>query len=325
MNIQKTQSQRNSSFELLRIVLVFMVILGHANMWFIGGGYQNETEHVFKTVVEVICMPAVNAFVLISGWFGIKGNYRRVIPLVIKLLICTIPVAILFAISGKITLLSLDGLNKYILGGNNYWFIIDYLGLILFAPILNVVVEKAEKCILQAFLIAVIVLIVPMDDVLRSTVLGVEGGYSLLWFIYLYLLARYMRIHGIAWMERHKWMLLGVCFVVQTVLLYMHWIGNRYTNPLILMPAICMILIFKNYTFHSKAINFVASGVLVAYMLHMHPCLVEYIRVFLLNMYHAHGYYVYLCEVSCLIVVLCVIAATIDKLISAMLEMFQRL
>lgn len=322
MNIQKTRSQRNSSFELLRIVLIFMVILGHANMWYIGGGFQNEVEHVIKTVVEVICVPAVNAFVLISGWFGIKGNYSKVIPLLIKLLICTVPVAIMFAMSGKIQLLSLDGISNNILGGNNYWFIIDYIGLLLFAPILNVVAEIAEKEVLRAFLIAVMMLIVPMDDILRSSVLGVEGGYSLLWFIYLYLLARYMRIHGITWMERHKWTILIACFFFQTFLLYMHWIGNRYTNPLILMPAMCMIYIFKNYTFYSKAINFVASGVLMAYMLHMHPCFVNYIRVFLLNLYHAHGYFLYLCEAACLIVVLCVIAAMIENMISGLISMF---
>lgn len=322
MNLQEMNIQRNSSFELLRIVLVFLVLFEHAAMWYIGYGYHNEAEHVVKTVIQVICMPAVNAFVLISGWFGIKGNYSKAILLLIKLLICTIPVSIIFAISREIQLYSLEGICNYVLGGSNYWFIIDYVGLILFAPILNVVVEKAEKGILRVFLIATMALIVPMDDILRSSVLGVEGGYSLLWFIYLYILARYMRIHGVVWLERHKWTIFVVCLLVQAVLLYMHWIGNRYTNPLILMPAICMILIFKNYTFHSKAINFVASGVLMAYMLHMHPCFVEYIRIFLWNLYKAHGYYMYLCEVACLIVVFCVIAAMIDKLLSLMISKF---
>lgn len=305
---------RDSNFELLRVLLIFMVLLGHANMWFLGSEYQTETEHCIRVFVEVVCLPAVNAFVLISGWFGIKGDYRRVFPIIFQLLMCTVPVAIVMNAMRQINLLNLDDIAEYVLGGNNYWFVIDYIGLVLFAPILNIIVHNVNKVVLRTFFIGVLALIVPLDVVFRSSVLGVNGGYSLIWFIYLYLLARYMRLYGIEWLDRSKWMVMVACIVLQTILLYFNLIGNRYTNPLILLPAMSIILIFKEYSFKSNIVNYLASGTLIVYMLHMHPCFYREIGVFLRNLYYSNGYYWYMIDVIGLIVLLYFVAVAVDKM-----------
>lgn len=218
---------RNSGFELLRMLLIFMVMLGHANKWYLGDYYQSETEHWIRTAVEAVCLPAVNAFVLISGWFGINGDYKRVYSLIYQLLICTVPLALWFAAIGEINLFTIKAIDKYIFGWGNYWFVIDYIGLVLFAPVLNLIAENANKQILRIFLISTLILIVLFDVVLRSTVLGMEGGYSLLWFVYLYLLARYMRLYGCEWIVKHRWRIIIVCLVLQAVLLYYHLTSNK--------------------------------------------------------------------------------------------------
>lgn len=310
----KKTKVRDSNFELLRMLLIFMVLLGHANLWFLGSEYKTGTEHYIRVLVEVICLPAVNAFVLISGWFGIKGDYRRIFPMIFQLLICTVPVAIVMNAMHQINLLSLDGIAEYVLGGNNYWFVIDYIGLVLFAPILNIIVYNVNRVVFRTFLIGVLALIVPLDVIFRSSVLGVNGGYSLIWFIYLYLLARYMRLYGIEWLDRRKWMVMVTCIILQIGLLYFNLIGNRYTNPLILLPAMSIILIFKEYSFKSHIVNYLASGTLIVYMLHMHPCFYREIGVFLRELYHRNGYYLYMIEVIGLIVLLYFVAVTIDKL-----------
>ena len=305
---------RNSSFELLRMFLIFLVMLGHANMWFLGDCYQSEAEHWLRNAVQVVCMPAVNAFVLISGWFGIKSDYKRFFSLVFQLLLCTVPLALCFFVIGRINLFSFEAINKYIFGGNNYWFVIDYIGLVLFAPLLNLVANHTNKQTMKTFFISILVLLVIFDVILRSTVLGVEGGYSLLWFVYLYLLARYMRIYGCNLIVKYKWTIMLLCVILQIILLHYHLIGNRYTNPLILVPAMCLIFIFRDYEFYSKKVNFMASGALMAYMLHMQPCLVDGIRVFLNQLYTKNGYYVYICEVIGMIALLYIVAVIIDRI-----------
>lgn len=156
-------------------------------------------------------------------------------------------------------------------------------------------------------------LCIPIDVLLRSNVLGTEGGYSLLWFIYLYLMGRYLKQYGIKWLERNKWAILVVCVIIQSVLFYFHLIGTRYTNPLILLPAICLILIFKDFTFHNRLINKFSSATLMVYMIHMHPCFIDEIRAFLSELYACSGYYFYLMEVISLIFVLYVFAFALDS------------
>lgn len=288
------QSRRNSSFELLRILLIFLVIIGHANVWYIGFTYNTESEHVIKVLLQVICMPAVNAFVLISGWFGIKANISKIISLLFQMLFITVPVAIVMWILGKVNLLSLENFNYFVLGGNNYWFIINYIGLLLVAPLLNNLFNNSSKEALFAYLFSFLLFVVPLDVILRSKVLGLEGGYSLLWFIYLYILGRYIRKFDIIWLDHNKWIVLVICVIAQSILFYFHLIGNRYTNPLILLPAICLILIFKDFSFHNQLINNLASATLMAYMIHMHPCFINDIREILVDLYIRNGYCLYM-------------------------------
>lgn len=311
---ENNQKVRSSNFELLRLILIFMVILGHANVWFIGSGYQTVPEHIMKVIVQVVCLPAVNAFILISGWFGINSGFHKVFAMIFQLLFCTLPIAIIMAMMGYINIFSLNGISEYVLGGANYWFVIDYIGLLLFSPVLNTIVLNSPQKILRMFLIAVLGLIVLMDFILRSNVLGLEGGYSLLWFVYLYLLARYMRIYGIKSIEKNKWKIIVLCFILQTLLLYFHLTSNRYTNPLILLPAISMILIVKDLSFKSRIVNYMATAALMAYMLHMHPCFWREIGVFLRRLYQSDGYFLYMVEVVGLIMLLYLIALAYYKL-----------
>lgn len=71
---------RQSNFELLRLVCMMMVMIGHAN------GYVNETDLVgargiAKVVVNQFCLVHVDVFVLISGWFGKKASWKGVCSL----------------------------------------------------------------------------------------------------------------------------------------------------------------------------------------------------------------------------------------------------
>lgn len=295
---------RNSSFELLRILLIFMILVEHANILFIGERFSDESERAVRCMVQSMCLPAVNTFVLISGWFGIRGGNKRIFPLVFQLAVCTVPVAIVFYAFRLIHIMNLDDVFTYLIGGQFYWFVIDYIAVVLFAPLLNIVVEHAGRSTLKASLLTSYILIVPMDVIFRSSVLGVEGGYSALWFIWLYLFARYVKVYGWTFVEKHKWLLMIGSIVLEAVLFYYGLIGTRYTTPFILMPAICLVLIFKDWSFQNVIVNYIAPATLIAYMLHMQPCFVSYLYKFLNALCDANGYYMYMVEALGLIVAL---------------------
>lgn len=157
-------------------------------------------------------------------------------------------------------------------------------------------------------------LIAIYDFVLRTSVLGAEGGYSVLWFVYLYMLARYMRLYGIRILNRLRWPIFIVAVATQSTLFFFGLIGLRYTNPFIVLEALCLISIFNDWHLHSNAINYVAKGALMAYLLHMQPILVPHIRQFLVSEYNNNGYWIYMAEVLALSIGVFLVAVPLNRL-----------
>lgn len=300
-----------------------MILVEHGNMWFIGGGYSSEAEHLAKCIVESMCIGSVNAFVLISGWFGIRSGLKKIGALVFMLVFCTIPLLIVTLLCGWVpisVLTSVDGVYEYVFGGNAYWFVVDYIGLLIISPVLNNGIKTVGKDKLRTLLLAAYALIVIYDFIFRAPILGTEGGYSLIWFGFLYILARYMRIYGSRLMDRYCLPILVAAVATQSILFYCGLIGMRYTNPLILTAAVCLILVFKKWDFYSRAINYAATGCLMAYLLHMQPVLVPYIRRFLIAEYTACGYWIYMLEILSLSAVVFLVAVILDKVQSALYQ-----
>lgn len=300
-----------------------MILVEHGNMWFIGGGYSSEAEHLAKCIVESMCIGSVNAFVLISGWFGIRSGLKKIVALAFMLFFCTVPLLIVALLCGWVPIsliTSVDGIYEYVCGGNAYWFVVDYIGLLIISPVLNSGITTIGKDKLRTLLLAAYALIVIYDFIFRTPVLGTEGGYSVIWFGFLYILARYMRIYGSRLMDRYCLPILVATVATQSILFYCGLIGMRYTNPLILTAAVCLILVFKKWDFHSRAINYAATGCLMAYLLHMQPVLVPYIRRFLIAEYTACGYWIYMLEILSLSAVVFLVAVILDKVQSALYQ-----
>lgn len=80
--------ERNSAFELLRIISILMVLMLHINkdILFKSADYQMlPINKCFIWMIEELSIVAVNCFVLISGYFSItstKLKFRRIIDLV---------------------------------------------------------------------------------------------------------------------------------------------------------------------------------------------------------------------------------------------------
>lgn len=82
------ETNRVSNIELLRIVAMFMVLLFHANMWSLECCYNEvgllndfnaNIQSLFNINLEsgITCI-CVNLFVIISGFFGIKLNLKKI-------------------------------------------------------------------------------------------------------------------------------------------------------------------------------------------------------------------------------------------------------
>lgn len=144
---------RNSNIELLRLILMFMIIIHHSivhGLGFSGLGsvepmYKllNNTELLITTIINCLCICAVNCFILISGYFGIRTNLRKFLTLTFTIIFYTLIFDSCFLMTEGKYRSALASL--LIFSHSNYWFVKCYLYLMAFAPVLNMMFEKLSK------------------------------------------------------------------------------------------------------------------------------------------------------------------------------------
>lgn len=74
--------KRDSNFELLRIIAMFLVMITHATFLALGvPTYEDSINIPYSSfgifLSQSFSTACVNIFVLLSGWFGIKVNLKR--------------------------------------------------------------------------------------------------------------------------------------------------------------------------------------------------------------------------------------------------------
>lgn len=93
MEIKLLQKERNSSFELLRIISMFLIVMHHYS---VHGGFDFMIPFSMKLYfVQCLVMGGklgVNLFVLISGYFLCKSDFKwkRIIKLEVEVIFYSI-------------------------------------------------------------------------------------------------------------------------------------------------------------------------------------------------------------------------------------------
>ena len=82
---------RESNIELLRNISMFLILVIHANFVALPKIeytelLSNTTPSVVRFFIESIGIVAVNVFVLISGWFGIRTRTKSVLSFIYQIL-----------------------------------------------------------------------------------------------------------------------------------------------------------------------------------------------------------------------------------------------
>lgn len=191
--------KRETKFELLRIVLMLFIIGGHVLMWGENLDNFNNTgvDYYLSNFLRSIFMIAVNVFVLISGYFGIKLKWRKLFKLESKVLIYTYISIILgllfgiyhFSIKTDIKLL-------FPLLTKQYWFITVYFVLCLLSPYLNKFLKIVSKKELESLLLILILIfygIATFCYAINANQIVPDAGYGIINFISLYYLGYYIR------------------------------------------------------------------------------------------------------------------------------------
>lgn len=272
--------RRESKFELLRILSMCGIIVVHYINSEIGGAVQQAVFPNFSWLyvhfVSGFCMPLVNCFVLISGFFLIN---RKVFSLrkSADLLCITMFYG---AVSYFISLAAQN--NEWNLKDFIYsvipfwkgarWFVETYIILILFAPFLNKMLCSLNKKSYQILLtIQISIFSVWYSFGLSAPLL--DDGYGIINFVTLYMIGSYLKLYGSEiWLCRQKKRTLLLIYVAMAIVTFL---ASFFTNPYgyafftnIVGAAAIFTFFSKWRTGEIKSINKLSSAAFDVYFIH---------------------------------------------------------
>lgn len=269
--------QRQSNIEVLRIMAMFMILLGHA--WY---HYEKELgdyplKYFTYHVINPLLYMHVDIFVMITGYFGLKFKIGKLLGLYTTCMFYTLLALIVTLIIPNCGNFRWRALVFPVSQGD-WWFIRIYISLMLISPMLNLVVEKCKESHNWRGVLLVIVLL----DFYASWFHKIDGlysmGFDLVNFASIYLLGRYIKICGLP-LSLNKMIialfslclikigLSEICFTFPKIDNFLRI--NTYCNPINVCSAMLMVAIFCKWKINwsNKWINYVSSSTLAVYLM----------------------------------------------------------
>lgn len=251
---------RNVSFELLRIIAMCMIIALHylskGDVLVPLASADGMTgAAVMAWVIEALCLPAVNVYVLISGYFGVKSRFRlaKIANLWGVAVFYSVAITLLLGVTGNLSsaqgtltftdLTIYDWMNVvFPVVTEEYWFITAYVILYVLMPFLNAGIEKLERKDYRNILLVLFVIFSVSKSVLPMQLPIDKKGYDVLWFVCLYLLGGYFGKYGCRIFEKRYRTLL--CYVIPALGVFVLAFAARY---LYLQKGMLADFVLTNY------------------------------------------------------------------------------
>lgn len=326
---QKLVKSRDSNFELLRIIAISMVLVLHADFFSLNGPSVSDKKSDWfgsslRIFFQALTVPAVNIFVMISGYYGISHSKRGIFNLLFQTFFYLILVYAV-CIACCLSQFTVTGVKDLFMLTPGNWFLKSYILLYIIAPVLNAFVKTASRQQFRFILIAYYAFMLLYGWLFPKSTDYIAGGYSPISFIWLYLLARYIRLYPIC-LSRMKFrtniVLLAaiMIFIVCTCMSACYMGGStvygyillNYLSPTTVATAIFAIIITSRIKISSKLINRLAASSFAVYLVYVNPNILTRYRIFFNDLFHVDPTPVYWLEVFGLVVVMYLVVALID-------------
>ena len=194
---------RNRGIDCLRCFLMYLIVVHHVSL------YSRLGTCSFVIIAFLFSVPAVDGFIGISGWYGIRFNWRKVWSIsgqIIYYAILNSAFSYLF--------FRLGWIDNYRIGIGNAWYGICYLALLFMAPFINAGVENVIKMENRGMVIGLLFTPFVIDYLSRCIGLGFSiggfGSHTLITMFYVYVFVRVY--HMLQWNVR-RLLLFGVFII----------------------------------------------------------------------------------------------------------------
>jgi surface polysaccharide O-acyltransferase-like enzyme len=276
---------RQSNFETLRILSMLMIVLLHFGTYgiskYISIAELSAINQFFYHFIKILSIVGVNIYVFISGYFLCKSEFKwkSAIRIIRETFIFSMLIYISLTVF-QFTQFSISNVIDFAfpIFLSNYWFITVYMLLYLLSPYINILMKNLSKhhhlrLILLLFMVNCIWQVInPINS------FGVNSGYSIIHFIFIYIIAGYIRNYGFFKFNLQKYFYLSIYLTLAAALAFFERSTLElpfklltYNSPFIVIMSYTLFMYFKELSFSSKFINVISGHVLGVYLIHEHP------------------------------------------------------
>ena len=286
---------RDSRFELVRIVAIIFIILGHILSQSGDVASDLMLNRFFVNYLGNLGRISVNLFLFIGIWFMIDKEFNsiRIVKLWAEVFIYSITIeVVIFVLCPHFNNLQNVILCLFPVFGKRLWFASIYIILLIFAPLLNEICKllTANKlklfCILQFIFISVYSTLSPFQD---TTLCNIT------WFFFIYFVVYYLKKNCEYKKFNSKKLILSafvMYFLLASGVMFLNEMNSYISNYKILkithrllaqclfdfksVPAfiisIFLFLAVLNFkSFKNKVINYISASTFAVYIFHQVP------------------------------------------------------
>ena len=290
--------QRNIGIDILRIVSMFFIIVGHILMQggalnaYLNSGLQNS--YYFLNTIYVMAYCGVNCFALVSGYVGWQNTFKleKIIKLWSTVVFWSVGISLVLFIYNRDYFSVREAISMFLpLLRGRYWFFNAYFIVFMFSPLLNHLIKTLSQKTYQYFLLAVafVFCIIPFLA-LGNDVFRIQNGFEFSWLMVMYLVGGYFSKYPVKIKTPAKCLVAFFGFALLNFL-YKYLIelvtsrllgspshGNlfmSYTSPIAVGEAVCLLLYFSNLKIKNKtlvkSVGLITPAIFSVYIIHVHP------------------------------------------------------
>lgn len=251
------KKERHLGCELLRMTAMIMIVCLH---YLSKGGLLGSPSRADMTAtgytiwfVEALCLVAVNAYVLLSGYFGANAAPKDVIKRGIRIWRQVFFYSMVIGLTAMIAGVQQFDLYQFFsycfpIVTEHYWFATSYLILCLFMPFLNAGIAHLGKKDIQLLTAGLLVLFCISKTVIPMQLPWDKYGYDGFWFVVLYLTGAYLGKYEMKWVQA-RW---------HAVLLYLGSVTAIFASFFILRMVFLKTGKLENMISYGYTYNFLA-------------------------------------------------------------------